>query len=171
MKNRAILVVEEDEALRRSLKGMLLRYGCEIIESSDTSSILGLFQHKSPDLVVLGSSRDRPWDALEMARQIRQWDRRIPLILIANESSEELAIAALKAGVNDYFKRPFSFEELVARINSCLSHLVPRGSSAKYEASAGSIRLTTGSGLTGAERMIGEVPPMRGTKAVWQRVS
>ena len=75
-------------------------------------------QQGSIDLVILGE-------------QIRQANRGDPLIPIAASGSEELAIAALRAGFNDYFKYPYDPEELVEAVKRSLSHLRGRDPPAK----------------------------------------
>jgi DNA-binding NtrC family response regulator len=115
MKKPAILIAEEDEILRQ-LKVRLLSHGFEIIEAPDKTGVLRLFQSRKPDLVIIGSSWKSAWDELKMAEQIRQQDSKVPLILITKHSSETRVIAALRAGFNDYFKAPSSYEDLIASV-------------------------------------------------------
>ncbi len=107
MKSPAILIAEDDAILRQDLKGLFICHGFEVIEAPGQTHILPFFLDRKPDLVIIGSSRNSTWDELEMAKQIRQRDRKAPLIPITRHSSEAQAIAALRAGVNDYFKMPF----------------------------------------------------------------
>jgi DNA-binding NtrC family response regulator len=58
---------------------------------------------------------------MEAIKYIREQDKKVPIILITKYSSEDRVIAALRAGVNDYFKQPFSFGELLNSINRNLS--------------------------------------------------
>lgn len=125
MKKPSILLVEADDTLRRNLRGLLLRWGCEVIEAFDKSTSLCQLQASNPDLVIAGSPRDEPGEALGLAQEIRRRDRRVPLIFITLNSSEELVIAALRAGVTDYLRYPVSFEELFASIDRCLATVPP----------------------------------------------
>ena len=111
MKSKAILIAEVDELLRQDLKGRLFHHGFQVIEAPDRTDILQLFLDRKPDLVIIGSSPANAWDELRVAEQIRQRDREVPLILITRHSSEARVIAALRAGVNDYFKVPFSHRD------------------------------------------------------------
>ncbi len=107
MKSPAILIAEDNEILRQDLKGLFICQGFEVIEAPNQTHILPFFLDTKPDLVIIGPSRNSTWDELEMAKQIRQRDRKVPLILITRHSSEAQAIAALRTGVSDYFKVPF----------------------------------------------------------------
>jgi len=111
MKRPAILIAEEDEILRQDLKGCLFRHGFDVIELPDRTDVLQSFLDRKPDLVIIGSSQNSTWDGLKVAEQIRQRDRKVPLILITRHSSEAQVIAALRAGVNDYFKVPLSHRD------------------------------------------------------------
>src|SRR5213594_1620583 len=124
VKKPRIAIADGNEATRSALKELLLRKGFETIEFSEPTNVLGSFQQGTPDLVVIGSPRDDSGDALELAHQIRRKDRWLPLILIAAHGSEELAIAALRAGMNDYFKQPFSLEELAVSVERCLADVL-----------------------------------------------
>src|SRR5437773_2096595 len=121
MKRFAILLVGGDDTQPQGLKACLRRGEFEILAFRDPSSALRAFQYGHPDLVIMGSSQNTAQQQLELAYQIRQLDKKIPLILITSGSTEDLAIAALKIGINDYFKLPFSLEELAAAVDQFLS--------------------------------------------------
>jgi DNA-binding NtrC family response regulator len=160
MRRPTILVAESGEG--GTLAESLRRHGFEVIEATSTAGVLRSFQSGQPDLVILGSLLERSSDGLDVARQIRRWDRRIPLILIAAESSEALAIAALRTGITDYFAQPLSLDELHASITRCLRDVWPEESSpdpAMREAS-----LAT-------DRMIGGCPAMRAIRTYLGKVA
>ncbi len=114
MRKPRILIVMTDAPSCHALKDQFLQREFEVIDSTELHGVPRLFMDRGPDLVIIGSSRDSPGDGLDLARQIRRNHRRVPLILVAAASSEALAIAALRAGINDYFKQPFQLDELMA---------------------------------------------------------
>ena len=156
MKKPKILIAERNDVLSRNLKKQLLCNGFEVIETSDKIDAFQSFQNNSPDLVIVVSSREDTRDELEVAQQIRRLDRIIPIILITAKSSEDLAINALRIGINDYFKQPFSFEELTVSVNRCLSGFSLWESSGEYG--------TTPSSLIDSQKMIGENVQMQEIK-------
>ena len=87
MKQPVVLIAAGDEALRRTLKVRLLRHRYQVIESRDKTSALRSVRTGDVDLAIVASADDEALDGLEVAREIRRSDRRIPLILIATNSS------------------------------------------------------------------------------------
>jgi DNA-binding NtrC family response regulator len=121
MKKPAILVFGMDDILRYNLKRRMSYNGFIVNESPEKCNILALYNSMQPDLVIVCSFRKAPEDKLSVIKTIRRVDKKIPLILITRFSSESRAIAALRAGANDYFKVPFSSKTVVERICRMLS--------------------------------------------------
>lgn len=162
MKASTILVVERNDTLRKKLKQVLLQDGYHSIESSNTTEALGIIQHRVIHLVILGSlegGRDR----FQIAQEIRQRNSAIPLILITHDSTEEIAIAAIKFGISDYFKQPVSFEEFAESVRQCL----PGASSHPSFGTQGTPRQH----LFDAEKFIGDCLPMREIKTYIRKVA
>src|SRR5262249_44391241 len=108
------------------LYSFLLNHGFEVLASSDIIGLLRtLRQQRNLDLLIVSTGLDVANDGLDVVQLLHQWDRKPPVILIAANSSEDLAIAALKAGVADYFKQPFSFTALLASVHRCLLTKLP----------------------------------------------
>jgi DNA-binding NtrC family response regulator len=125
MKGAVILIAEGDKGLCQNLKERLFQLGYKISKACDKNDVLRALKFIKPALIVLGSSLNGDWDGLELAEQIRREDRNLPLILINPYSCEERAIAALRVGVNDYFKTPISYEEVMASISRMLADFRP----------------------------------------------
>ncbi len=121
MKEPIILIMEVDLRLRPTLQTLAERQGCRTLFSTDAVSTLRYFHPSRVQLVLLGSSPNGIGEGIEVATQIRRQGHAIPIIFLARRSSEDLAIAALKAGANDYFKSPFSFVAIQESIAHYLS--------------------------------------------------
>jgi DNA-binding NtrC family response regulator len=146
MKKPAVLLAERDGALRQRLQAFLLSHGFEVLTSSDVTGLLRtLRQQRNLDLLIVSTGLDIASDGSGVVRLLHEWNSKPPVILIAANSSEDLAIAALKAGVADYFKQPFSFIALLASVQRCLLpklpdelKTAPAGGSEGYEMIGGS---------------------------------
>ena len=153
MDKPVILIAVGDEGARRSIAELLQGQSYDVLEAAHRSEVMGCVHERGPDLVIVGSFRDETWDALEVAREVRKTDRMLPVILVSGRSTEDLAIAAVKAGITDYFKLPFSFDELTASVGRCLADFALGLRSAALEMSK--------SDVSAAPRMIGESRQVR----------
>jgi DNA-binding NtrC family response regulator len=159
----AVLIAEREKTARQAFKEPLLRRGFAVIESTDKNAALEKLRTPSIDLILIGSLENGAAEGLELARRIRNSNRNLPIIFIASESSEELAIAALRTGVNEYFKQPYSLADVVTSINRYLSNFP--SSRPQQFAKESSPKLIDG------HRMIGESLAMRDIRATIGRVA
>ena len=79
-----------------------------------------LRQRKNFQALLLNASLDDHDDGIHVAQQIRSWDNDLAIVLLARDSSEELAIGALRAGVNGYFRQPIALDELSESVRQCV---------------------------------------------------
>jgi DNA-binding NtrC family response regulator len=121
MKKPAIIIFGRDKILRYHLTKQLAHNGFKAYEAPEKCDVMTEYHSIQPDLIVVCSFRMDPEDKLSVIKKIRWFDKRIPIILITRFSTESRAIAALRAGVSDYFKVPFSSETLIQRIFRLLS--------------------------------------------------
>jgi DNA-binding NtrC family response regulator len=122
MKKPVIFLVEHDDVQRGQLHSLLLRQAFEVLALPEADGIFRLFRQKqSPDLLIINASLNAASDGLEAVRLLRQGNRKLPVLLLAPNGSEELAITALRAGITDYLKQPFSCEELLTSVHRCLA--------------------------------------------------
>jgi DNA-binding NtrC family response regulator len=163
MPKPTILIAESNSTLRHDLSQQLPFQGYELTEAFDRKSIVQAVRTQCPDLLILGSVGDNEMRALEVAREIRRYNKGILLILIVENSSEEIAIAALRAGINDYFSRPFALDDLLTSINYLLTDK-------SYFMPSGKTELTNRS-LIACERLIGQCPSMLAIKSYLFRVA
>ncbi len=162
MKKPVVFIIGRDKTLRQSLKSILLVRGLLVSDCTDTE-IGASLQKEAPNLIVVIHSGEDPSDSLKLLEEIRRQDKSIPLILIANKSSEELAIASLKLGVSDYLKQPLSFQDFLNSVSACLSLNVPATSSSTCTPSS--------TDLVCADRMIGQSQSILEVKTFIQKVA
>ena len=122
-----ILVVEDDPELASPLAAELRHCGHEVCVEPDGLSGLARAREWEPDLVVLDLGLPR-LDGLEVCRRIRSSSAMPILILTARERVAD-RVSGLDAGADDYLTKPFSLEELLARVRAALrrAHLLEEG--------------------------------------------
>lgn len=121
MNQPAVLVFEPMPALCGALRDSLSPCGLDLHLASDKRGMLRFLQTRHTDLVVLGPSSVGPGNRLELAREIHALRATVQVLLIVSDSSEELAIAALRSGIREYVKYPFEEGELTRAVDRCLA--------------------------------------------------
>jgi len=113
MKTPAALIIGKDKVLHQKLKARLVRHGFRVNHEREASDVIKTYDRIKPNIIIIHSTRKSPEDKLKIVDNLRREARYVPIILSTRYSSEARAIAALRVGVNDYFKPPFSSEELL----------------------------------------------------------
>ncbi|HEX3094218.1 MAG TPA: sigma-54 dependent transcriptional regulator, partial [Candidatus Angelobacter sp.] len=99
----------------------LFGQGLDVVLTKTQHALMRMLDRCAADAIVLGPSAITPGHSFEVAQQIRDFAGSIPLILVVPDSSEDLAIAALKAGMSEYVKYPFCPGELAIAVRHCLN--------------------------------------------------
>jgi len=115
---RNILVVDDEAQITRVLKTSLSAQGYGIRTASDGMQALLEMKTWSPDLIIT-DLRMPNMDGLELCRQVRS-ESRIPIIVLSVKGEETIKVEALDAGADDYVTKPFSINELLARVRAAL---------------------------------------------------
>jgi two-component system, OmpR family, KDP operon response regulator KdpE len=113
-----ILIVEDDPNIRKLVRVNLVKRGYTVSEAKDSQQALALFQEVPVDLVLL----DLVLPGLSGV-DICTWIRarsNVPIIILSARLEEDLKVAALDAGADDYVTKPFGQEELLARVRAFL---------------------------------------------------
>jgi DNA-binding response OmpR family regulator len=110
-----ILIVEDEAGIVQFLKQGLEEEGYEITTALDGLLGFELFKKESFDLILLDWMLPK-MTGLELCKAIRIKDKTIPIIFLTAKDTIQETIEGLKAGANDYIKKPFSFDELLERI-------------------------------------------------------
>jgi two-component system, OmpR family, KDP operon response regulator KdpE len=113
-----VLVVEDEPALLRALQINLRARGYEVSTSSAGQDALVEAARRPPDAVLLDLGLP-DLDGTDVIRQLRTWTA-IPVIVLSGRAESGDKISALDAGADDYVTKPFSMEELVARLRALL---------------------------------------------------
>ncbi|MCX4633424.1 MULTISPECIES: response regulator [Streptomyces] len=111
-----VLVVEDDPQLVRALKINLQARKFEVEEASDGGSALRLAASHKPDVIVLDLGLP-DMDGIEVIKGVRVWSK-VPILVLSARHTSEDKIRALDAGADDYVTKPFSMDELLARLRA-----------------------------------------------------
>jgi two-component system KDP operon response regulator KdpE len=114
--HQLILIVEDDEAISRLLQLSFKQLGHKTIIAKERQSALREIQTRNPDIILLDLGLP-DGDGKELIKTIRA-TLSIPIIVVSARCDEEEIIAALDAGADDYVTKPFSTNELLARVRS-----------------------------------------------------
>jgi two-component system KDP operon response regulator KdpE len=117
------LVVEDDPNIVDLIRSNLAVRGFDTIVSADGSRALRLLETESPDIVLLDLMLPEI-DGFELCRQIRERSS-VAIIVVSARGGERDKVSALNVGADDYMTKPFSIEELLARINATLRRTRP----------------------------------------------
>jgi two-component system KDP operon response regulator KdpE len=113
-----ILVVDDEAQITRVLKTSLSSQGYGIRTAGDGEEALQVIHDWSPDLIIT-DLRMPNMDGLELCREVRKGSR-VPIIVLSVKGEETIKVQALDAGADDYVTKPFSMNELTARIRAAL---------------------------------------------------
>ena len=125
MRNRKILIIEDDKKISDLVKLYLENEGFQTSVAYDGRSGLDLFKRESPDFIVLDLMLPEI-DGIEVARRIRA-ESKVPILMLTAKSEEIDKILGLEIGADDYVTKPFSPKELVARIKAILRRVYQEG--------------------------------------------
>jgi len=115
-----ILVVDDERAVRESLRRALELEGYEIELAGDGSEALYRLESSGePDAMILDVLMPGV-DGLEVCRRIRGSGSRLPVLMLTARTEVEDRVAGLDAGADDYVTKPFGTDELVARLGAAL---------------------------------------------------
>ena len=118
-----ILVVDDDRAVRESLRRSLQFNGYQVELASDGQQALDSVEAARPDAMVLDVMMPR-LDGLEVCRRLRGTGDDLPILVLTARDLVSDRVAGLDAGADDYLPKPFALEELLARLRALLRRAV-----------------------------------------------
>ena len=114
-----ILVVDDDQAVRESLRRSLSFNGYDVELAGDGVEAIDHVDSNRPDALILDVMMPRR-DGLEVCRILRSRGDDIPVLMLTARDAVSERVAGLDAGADDYLQKPFALEELLARLRALL---------------------------------------------------
>ena len=119
-----VLVVDDDRAVRESLRRSLEFNGYDVSLAGDGAEALAGIAATAPDVVVMDVMMPR-LDGLETTRALRSAGNDHPILVLTARDAVGDRVEGLDAGADDYLTKPFAFEELLARLRALLRRVIP----------------------------------------------
>jgi two-component system KDP operon response regulator KdpE len=113
-----ILVVDDEPQITRVLRTSLQSSGYEVVLARDGMEALERFRENTPDLIITDLSMPE-MDGIELTREVRRMAD-TPIIVLSVREQDTMKVAALDEGADDYITKPFSIQELLARVRAQL---------------------------------------------------
>ena len=111
-----ILIADDDPQILRALRITLTAKGYEVFVASDGAEAIGAAVDHRPDLVLLDLGMPN-LDGVEVIQAVRGWSE-VPILVVSGRTDAADKVEALDAGADDYVTKPFSIEELLARVRA-----------------------------------------------------
>lgn len=123
MENEYILIVDDEERMRKLIKDFLKQKGYPTIEASDGEEALKMFEeNKNKIKLILLDVMMPKLDGWSVLRQIRQ-ESNVPVIMLTARGEEQDELFGFELGADEYISKPFSLKILVARVEAILKRL------------------------------------------------
>jgi two-component system, OmpR family, alkaline phosphatase synthesis response regulator PhoP len=119
VKNARILLVEDEPNIARGLLFNLEAEGCRVVHAGDGETALRLISGEEFSLVILDLTLPGI-DGLEVCRQLRSADARLPILILTARTDERDRIEGLASGADDYLTKPFHLQEFLLRVEGIL---------------------------------------------------
>ncbi|HVH86780.1 MAG TPA: response regulator transcription factor [Terriglobales bacterium] len=123
MAGRRILVVDDEPQITRVLRTTLSSHGYEIRVANDAQAALDVVSDWPPELIITDLSMP-DINGIELTKRVRSKSE-VPIIVLSVREEERSKIEALDAGADDYVTKPFSTNELLARVRAHLRRFSP----------------------------------------------
>jgi two-component system, OmpR family, KDP operon response regulator KdpE len=159
-----ILVVDDDPQILRAVRINLQARQYEVRTAADGAGALRAAAETHPDLVVLDLGLP-DLDGVDVIRSLRSWSP-VPIVVLSGRASSRDKIQALDAGADDYVSKPFSVDELMARIRAVTRRLTASEDGASPAVTIGRYNVDSSAGLI--EATDGSADRVRLTPTEWQ---
>jgi DNA-binding response OmpR family regulator len=127
--NERILIVEDEAPMRTALTDLLSAEGYRVLTAADGASGLQRALDEKPDLILLDIMLPK-LDGFALCAELRRLSNLVPVLMLTAKGQVEDRVTGLDAGADDYLVKPFSTEELLARVRALLRRLQRHGQAA-----------------------------------------
>ncbi|MBV9230930.1 MAG: response regulator transcription factor [Chloroflexi bacterium] len=131
-KGKRILVVDDEAPIQRILRRNLTMSGYEVLLADSGLQALEMLGLHQPDLMLLDLCMPGELDGLDVCVKVRE-SSRIPIIVLSAVTEEKKKVRALDLGADDYLTKPFSNDELQARVRACLRRATTTETAVEHE--------------------------------------
>jgi DNA-binding response OmpR family regulator len=121
-----ILIIEDELPMRIALTDVLQAEGYRVLSASDGQSGLQRALAEKPDLILLDVMMPK-LDGYAVCEELRRLSNAVPVLMLTAKGQVEDRVAGLDAGADDYLVKPFSTEELLARVRALLRRIQRQG--------------------------------------------
>lgn len=115
-----VLVIEDEHKIANAIKDGLTQESFAVDVSYDGAEGLNAARYETYDVVIMDRMLPGGMDGIEICQTLRAEGKHMPILILTAKDQVRDRIAGLNAGADDYLVKPFSFEELLARINALL---------------------------------------------------
>jgi len=133
--NETVLVVDDEERIRSSLRGILSDEGFRVLDTGRAPEVMELIGRENPAVVLLDV-----WmpdiDGIELLRRIKSERPAVQVIMISGHANIQSAVAATKLGAADFIQKPFSVSGLLAAIARSAAEIFVEGAEARIRVCA-----------------------------------
>lgn len=134
MQNKLILVVEDEGSIREMLRFALERAEFRVAMAANAADARMRIADERPEMILMDWMMPGV-SGIELARELKgsPTSRDIPIIMVTARAEEEDKVRGLNIGCDDYVSKPFSFPELIARIQAVMRRSMPGGEEERME--------------------------------------
>jgi UDP-3-O-[3-hydroxymyristoyl] N-acetylglucosamine deacetylase len=118
--NATVLVVDDEERIRSSLRGILSDEGFRVLDTGDAPDVMGIIAREHPEVVLLDVWMPE-MDGIELLRRIKSEQPATRVIMISGHANIQNAVAATRLGAADFIEKPFSVAGLLGSIGRVLA--------------------------------------------------
>ncbi len=137
-----VLIVDDEQNIRSLLAYSLEKAGYEVLQAKDGPDAIGLIRERKPELVVLDVMMPG-MDGHEVLMRLRAANdtSRMPVIMLTARGADADKVYGLNMGADDYMSKPFSVNELMARVRALLRRASPEAAESAQELEIGPLRI------------------------------